>query len=272
MHINGEIKLDNLSVGYGSNIVLKNLNVIFPAQKISIILGSSGCGKSTLLRHIMGLNKPLSGKILIGDKDIFSLNSSNFKRIRRRFGVLFQDGALLGSLSLAENVVLPLAEHTNLSKKHLAEAAHKALALVNLEDFGHYFPNELSGGMRKRAGLARAIITEPHILLCDEPTSGLDPITAAQMDQLLVDMRSSFPHMTIIIVSHDLASLANIADFALILKDQSAVYSGTYEDLQKSDSAYLSQFLNRQAGEHDEIKAISYNPIIKNEIQKWLDS
>jgi len=267
-----DIQLENLSVGYGDNIVLEELNVVFPAKNLSVILGSSGCGKSTLLRHIIGLNRPLSGKILLEGKDIFSLPTQEFKRIRRRFGVLFQDGALLGSLNLADNVVLPLAEHTNLSKEHLAEAAHKALSLVHLEDFAHYFPNQLSGGMRKRAGLARAIITEPHILLCDEPTSGLDPITAAQMDQLLMDMRHNFPDMTIIIVSHDLASLAKIADFALVLKDKKAIFSGTYEDLQKSDNSYLQQFLNRQSGEHKEAKTIAYSPIIKKEIQKWLDS
>ena len=179
------IELNELCLGYGKTVVLKDITDTFPAGEISVILGGSGCGKSTLLRHILGLNKPFRGSIKLGGKDLFALKEDEFRKVRRHMGVLFQDGALLGSLTLAQNVGLPLFEHTNLPQKMIDEVVDYNLSLVGLEKFRSYFPNQLSGGMRKRAGLARAMVMNPPLLLCDEPTSGLDPINSAQMDHLL---------------------------------------------------------------------------------------
>ena len=241
------IRLENLSMGYGRKPVLENINAELPAGKISIILGGSGCGKSTLLRHIAGLARPLGGKLYIGGQDLFALPEAQFNRLRRHMGVLFQGGALLGALDVAQNVALPLVEHTRLPKKTIAAAAQRCLEAVGLGDAGAYFPSELSGGMRKRAGLARAIITEPRILLCDEPCSGLDPINAARMDQLLLDMKAQFPDMSLVVVSHDLASLARIADHVLVLHEGGVIFQGTYASLQLVEDPYLQGFLRRDS-------------------------
>lgn len=239
------IELRELRLGYGEHVVLENINATLPGGKVSVILGASGGGKSTLLRHIIGLSTPMAGKILLGGRDIFALSSKDFRMVRRRMGVLFQDGALLGSLTLAQNVGLPLTEHTRLPKSIIREIVLHKLALVGLADFADYFPSELSGGMRKRAGLARAMVTDPPILLCDEPTSGLDPISAAQMDELILDMKTRFPDMTVISVSHDMASVKNIADYVLVLHNKGIGYAGDLPGLQQSSDPYLRRFLDR---------------------------
>ncbi|HIW78096.1 MAG TPA: ATP-binding cassette domain-containing protein, partial [Candidatus Bilophila faecipullorum] len=234
-HSPWDIRLEHLRVGYGSRVVLDDINAVLPGGKITVILGESGGGKSTLLRHVIGLSRPMQGHILYGGQDLFALPERQFRRVRRRFGVLFQDGALLGSLTLAENVGLPLHEHTRLPKATIRATVLRILELVGLAEFADYYPNELSGGMKKRGGLARAIVTEPPLLFCDEPTSGLDPINAAQMDQLLLDMRRAYPYMTMIVVSHDLASVARVAEHVLVIRDGRVVFSGSYEALKASD-------------------------------------
>lgn len=150
-----DIEFRSLTVGYGEHVVLRDINAVLPAGKVSVILGGSGGGKSTLLRHIIGLSRPISGSVLIGGRDLFKLGTREFRRVRRQMGVLFQDGALLGALSLAQNVALPLSEHLHLPKPLIREAALRVLRMVGLEEFADFFPNQLSGGMRKRAGLAR---------------------------------------------------------------------------------------------------------------------
>lgn len=241
------IELQDLRLGYGDTVVLENVTATLPGGRISVILGASGGGKSTLLRHIIGLARPFSGKILLGGRDVFALPAREFRMVRRRMGVLFQDGALLGSLTVGENVALPLTEHTKLAPALVREIVLHKLALVGLADFADYYPSELSGGMRKRAGLARAMVTDPPILLCDEPTSGLDPINAAQMDELLLDMKARFPGMTIISVSHDMASVKNIADHVLVLHDKTIGYAGDLAGLENSTDPYLRLFLDRKA-------------------------
>lgn len=267
-----DIQFKNLALGYGNHVVLSDLNATLPAGKISVILGGSGGGKSTILRHIAGLQKPISGEILIGGKNIFKLSAKDFRRIRRRMGVLFQDGALLGALTLAENVTLPLSQHLRLSKALLRQAALRVLGMVGLADFPNFYPNELSGGMRKRAGLARAIIAEPLLLLCDEPTSGLDPITAARMDELLLSLHKNYPEMTLVVVSHDLASLKRIADYVMVLRAGRACFLGTAEELEKSDDPYLAQFLAREPGPIDADFQRPPNPKVQAALEKWLDS
>ncbi len=242
-----DIQLTDLRLGYGDHVVLDKVNATLPGARISVILGGSGCGKSTLLRHIIGLSRPMAGNITVGGKDIFSLSGIEFRRLRRRMGVLFQDGALLGSLTLAENVGLPLREHTSLKSADIRDLVLYKLSLVGLADFADYYPNQLSGGMRKRAGLARALVTDPPILLCDEPTSGLDPVNAAHMDALLLAMKKQYPEMSIIVVSHDLASLSVIADHVLVLHDGGVAFNGPLADLQATRAPYLRRFLDRQA-------------------------
>lgn len=244
-----DIHLDDVTVGYGDNVVLRDVSADMPAGKVSVILGGSGCGKSTLMRHILGLQKPMAGTISLGGQNLFELNRSRFRCLRRRMGVLFQDGALLGSMTLGENMALPLKEHTTLEKDVIDRVVHLKLGMVGLDDFADYFPSQLSGGMRKRAGLARAIVMDPPILLCDEPTSGLDPINAAQMDQLLLDMNRLLD-VTVVTVSHDLQSLYKIADYVIVLHEGRAIFTGDLDELKSSRDPYLRQFLDREPGEH----------------------
>ncbi len=267
-----DIKLENASLGYNNKIILHNITTVIPNGKITCVLGESGSGKSTLLRHIIGLSKPISGKILYGGQNLFSLPTKQFRRIRRRFGVLFQDGALLGSLTLGENVGLPLYENTKLNHKIIQKTVEQTLQLVGLKTFMNFYPAELSGGMKKRGGIARAIITEPPILFCDEPTSGLDPINAAQMDQLLLNMKKQYPSMTLVIVSHDLASVATIADHVLFIKDGGIIFSGSYPELKASTNTYLNDFINRKPKEEHSNYGIKLqiNPSVRNALDTWL--
>lgn len=267
-----DIEFRSLTVGYGEHVVLRDINAVLPAGKVSVILGGSGGGKSTLLRHIIGLSRPISGSVLIGGRDLFKLGTREFRRVRRQMGVLFQDGALLGALSLAQNVALPLSEHLHLPKPLIREAALRVLRMVGLEEFADFFPNQLSGGMRKRAGLARAIIADPRILLCDEPTSGLDPITAARMDELLRSMHEQYAEMTLVAVSHDLASLRAIADHVLVLRDGGAIFSGPLAALEASKDPYLRQFLHREAGDEQLALQQPPNPVVRAALDAWLDS
>ncbi len=266
-----EIRIEDLKGGYGDRLILDGLSAILPGGRISAVLGESGCGKTTLLRMILGLTRPESGKILMGGRDVLAMPQGQFHQARRRFGVLFQDGALLGSLTLAENVALPLTEHTGLPQTLLRESALRTLELVGLGDFADYYPSEISGGMRKRAGLARAIVTEPPVLFCDEPTSGLDPITAAQMDQLLLDMKTHYPHMTIVVITHDLGSVAHIADHVLVLRQGAALYSGSWQELRQSSDAYLRRFLDRKAEEERRMAAPPLNEAVREALALWLD-
>jgi phospholipid/cholesterol/gamma-HCH transport system ATP-binding protein len=190
-------------------------------------------------------------------------------------GMLFQDGGLIGSLTVEENVALPLSEHTRLSPADIRAIVLHKLSLVNLADFAGYYPSELSGGMRKRAGLARALVTDPPILLCDEPTSGLDPVNAAQMDALLLSMKAHFPDMTIIAVSHDMASVRAVADHILVLADKGAAYNGDLAGLLRTDDPYLRQFLERKPREEEGASSAArraLDPVIQERMAEALDS
>lgn len=266
------ISIQNLNGGYGDRVVLEDLTAELPAGAITTLLGESGCGKTTLLRLLLGLNRPISGRILIGGHDICSMPPAQFHKIRRRFGVLFQDGALISSLTLEENVALPLLEHTKLPRKVLREAALRTLELVGLERFAKFYPGELSGGMKKRAGLARAIVTEPPVLFCDEPTSGLDPITAAQMDQLLLDMHACYPQMTTLVVTHDLGSMTRIAEHVLVLYAGRTAFSGTKEELAQTQDPYLLRFLHREFEENRRMAAPPLNDAVRNALEEWLNN
>ena len=266
-----DISIEALNGGYGSHLVLRDFSAVIPAGTITTILGESGCGKTTLLRLLLGLNRPQSGRILFGGRDVCAMSDTQFHKLRRRFGVLFQDGALLSSLTLAENVALPLVEHTRLPRKILRDAALRTLELVGLDKFADFYPGELSGGMRKRAGLARAIVTEPPVLFCDEPTSGLDPITAAQMDQLLLDMKACYPHMTTVVVTHDLGSVEHIAEHVLVLKQGKSAFAGSKDELYAAEDAYLRRFLDRKYEESRRMAAPPLDSSVREALSEWLD-
>ena len=251
-----DIMLENVSVGYGERVVLHGVGTTLPGGKVSVILGGSGCGKSTLLRNIIGLVPIQAGRIVLGGRDMARMTPAERLDIRRRMGVLFQDGALLGSLPLGENIALPLREHTELSDSLIEEVVRMKLKLVGLADFIDYFPGELSGGMRKRAGLARAMALDPAVLLCDEPTSGLDPITAADMDQLILELKATFD-MTIVVVSHDLDSLRTIADHVVVLNQGVMLFQGPLAELDASADPFIVQFLKRQPSRESRILADS---------------
>lgn len=265
-----DIVISHLKAGYGEHVVLQDVSGTLPAGAVSVILGGSGCGKSTLLKQIIGLAHPMAGSLMVGGTDLTRTPAGAHRKLRRNMGVLFQDGALLGALTLAQNVVLPLSEHLSLKKDQLRREALRVLSMVGLEEFADYYPNELSGGMRKRAGLARAIVAEPRILLCDEPTSGLDPITASRMDELLLGMHERFPDMTIVVVSHDLESMRAIADRVLVLRDGFSVFDGTVDELERTKDPYLRRFLARQPDRAFDAGREAMDPAVRAKLDAWL--
>ena len=241
------LEVRNLTVGYGDFVVLEKLNFTVYEGEIFIILGGSGCGKSTVLKHIIGLDKPISGDIIISG--ISMVNSSEQARgeLSRKFGVLYQSGALFSSLTLEENVALPLKEFTELSPDMVSSVAKLKLSLVGLEGFEQFLPSEISGGMKKRAGLARALALDPKILFFDEPSAGLDPISSADLDRLILDLRKNLG-CTMVIVTHELDSIFSIADRVIILdKDKKGIVEeGDPSELRKnSPNEWVRKFLNR---------------------------
>ncbi len=212
------ITIRNLTMAYGSFVVQRDLNFTIQRGDIFIIMGGSGCGKSTLLRHLIGLRRPAEGEVFYsGESEHFWAGIPEAReRTKRRFGVLFQSGALLSSLTLAENVALPIEAYTDLNPHQIRELVALKLSLVGLAGFEGYFPNEISGGMQKRAGLARAMALDPDILFFDEPSAGLDPISSRLLDDLILELRESLGS-TIIIVTHELASIFAIGTNAVFL-------------------------------------------------------
>ena len=210
------IEVKDLVMAYDSHVVMEGLSFQVRRGEVFVIMGGSGSGKSTLLKHLIGLQKPAHGLILFDGEDFGAADEDARKRMLRRMGVLFQNGALWSGLTLAENVALPLEEYTSLGAEAIAEVVSLKLALVGLRGFESFYPAAISGGMRKRAALARAIALDPEVLFFDEPSSGLDPISASRLDGLILQLRASLG-TTIVVVSHDLASIFAIADRALFL-------------------------------------------------------
>jgi phospholipid/cholesterol/gamma-HCH transport system ATP-binding protein len=200
------IEVRDLTLAYGGNVILRDVSFEVQRSDVFVVIGGSGAGKSTLLRSLIGLLDPVAGDVCYQGESLVQADAAARERLLRRFGVLFQSGALWSSMSLAENVALPLEELTDLSRSEIDELVELKLSLVGLRGFGDFSPNELSGGMRKRAGLARAMALDPDILFFDEPSSGLDPITARRLDELMLELRASLG-TTLVVVTHDLESI-----------------------------------------------------------------
>jgi len=210
------IEVKDLTMAYGSFVVMRDLEFSIPPGEVFIIMGGSGCGKSTLMRHMIGLMAPAKGRVLYDGVSFWDADLEERARMMQRFGVLYQSGALWSSMTLAENVALPLQQYTDLTSQSIRELVSLKLALVGLAGFEDYFPSEISGGMRKRAGLARAMALDPDVLFFDEPSAGLDPISARLLDDLILELRDSLG-TTIIVVTHELASIFAIADNSVFL-------------------------------------------------------
>lgn len=235
------LRLDDVTMAFGERPVFSHLNCSFPKGEISVILGGSGSGKSTILRLIGGLIAPVSGRILVDGQDVTKLGEAELAAVRDKLGMLFQGGALLDSLSVFDNLALPLREHTRLDEAAIAAEVHDRLDAVGLKDIDQLLPNQLSGGMRKRVALARAIIMKPMILLCDEPFSGLDPISTRQVEDLLVDINRT-RGITIVVVSHHVDSTMRMAARIVILLPDGLV-TGTGAELLDHDDPRVQAFL-----------------------------
>jgi phospholipid/cholesterol/gamma-HCH transport system ATP-binding protein len=238
------ITINNLVARYGDHTVLNNITTAFYPSEIRVVLGTSGCGKSTLLKSIVGLLKPYSGTVKIYDTEIIDQDDPKSVDILKKIGVLFQNGALLGSITVGENVALPLQMHTKLSDEIIREIVQMKLNDVDLPHVADLYPNELSGGMRKRAALARALALDPPLLFCDEPSAGLDPVTSAGLDDLLLRIKDRFG-ITIMVVTHELHSIEKIADTLLFLHKGALVFDGPYQDVKKIESGPIFNFFNR---------------------------
>jgi phospholipid/cholesterol/gamma-HCH transport system ATP-binding protein len=247
------IEVTGLAIGFGAVIVQRDLSFTVAAGSIFAVMGGSGCGKSTLLKAMIGLLRPSAGSILVGTDDYWAASDERRAEIGRGFGVLFQSGALWSSMSVAENVALPLRMLTSLDERSIAALVRVKLSLVGLKDAGGVMPAELSGGMRKRAGLARALALDPGILFFDEPSAGLDPITAKRLDDLIRELRDGFG-TTVVLVSHELPSLFEICDDGIFLDSdaKTAIAHGAPRDLRDDcDHPTVHAFMNRQRPPND---------------------
>ncbi len=240
------IGVNGLNSYYNSRQVLFDIRFDIPKNHISVIMGVSGCGKTTLLRHLIGLKRTPPGQILFEGKDLGGFSEVEMSAYRRRIGVLFQSGALFNSMTVSENIGVPLKVHTRLADETIRIMALIKLNLLGLADFGDYMPSQLSGGMRKRAGLARALAMDPESLFVDEPSSGLDPITAAGLDRLILELRDTLG-MTIVVVTHELESAFRIADLMVVMDQGHILAAGSPAKIRASQNERVLQFLNREA-------------------------
>lgn len=243
------IRVDNLTLAYGDTVIQRDLTFEIPQGAIFIIMGGSGCGKSTLLRHLVGLHQPASGRIYFGDMSFWEVDEAVRKRFLRRCGILYQSGALWSSLTLVENIALPLQEYTRLKGSEIRDLAEFKLALVGLAGFGNHYPAEISGGMRKRAGLARALALDPEILFFDEPSAGLDPISAKRLDDLILELRDSLG-ATLVVVTHELSSIFAIGTDSVFLdaEERTLIARGDPKRLrEESPDPRVRRFLTRGA-------------------------
>jgi len=249
------ITVTDLTMAYGDTVIQKDLNFTVNHNDIFIIMGGSGSGKSTLLRHLVGLKRPAAGQIFYGDENFWEADTKTRSRILQRCGILYQRGALWSSMTLAENVALPLEEYTDLPTGEIRKIVALKLALVGLAGYEEFYPSELSGGMQKRAGLARAMALDPEILFFDEPTAGLDPINARRLDDLILELRDSL-NTTIVVVTHELASIFAIGNNSIFLDSESHTMiarGDPHKLLAETEDPKVKEFLTR--GESASVRA-----------------
>lgn len=254
-HPETQIEVKDLTMAYGSFVVMRDLNFTIAKQDIFVIMGGSGCGKSTLLRHLIGLREPAKGTIWYKNQNFSTASEQDRLALIRKFGVMYQSGALWSSLTLAENIALPLEETKNIPEKTIKDIVSYKLALVGLSGFENYYPSEVSGGMNKRAGIARAMALDPEILFLDEPGAGLDPLSSRRLDDLILSLRDSL-QSTIVIVTHELASIFTVANNSIFLDTNTKTMGATGhpgELAKSSDNPTVRLFLNR--GEDPEKKS-----------------
>lgn len=237
------IELLDIHKSFGKQKVLNGLNLAIEAGKTTVIIGRSGGGKSVLLKHIIGLLKPDSGRVLIDETDITRLHEKDLNEVRKKFGMLFQEAALFDSMTVGENVAFPLREHTQLKDDEIRQIVADRLRAVGLSGVEEKMPSQLSGGMRKRVGLARAIALHPQIVLFDEPTTGLDPVMTEAINQLIIETQKNFD-LTCVVISHDIQSIFRIGHKIAMLYEGRIIEYGTPEEIQASDNPVMKQFLS----------------------------
>ncbi len=242
------IQVRNLVAGYGEDVILRDVSFDVYEGEIFVILGGSGCGKSTLLKHLIGLIRPMGGEVVIDGDDLSNCDEGSFHAVLRKIGVLYQSGALFGSMTLAENVALPIREYTGLPAESVEALVRMKLALVHLDGFEGHLPSEISGGMKKRAGLARAMALNPKILFFDEPSAGLDPVTSAGLDNLIIQLNRILG-TTMVLVTHELQSIFKVAHRIIMLdtRAQGIIAEGDPHYLRDhSQNRFVKQFFNRE--------------------------
>lgn len=239
------IEVENLVAHYGDRVILNGINLGIRRGEIMVVMGGSGSGKTTLMRNLLGLNRPSSGSIHILGKDITRISKRELYAIRRKMGVAFQGGALLGSMSVADNIELPLRQHTRLDENTIRIMSRMKLEVVNLAGFEDLMPSELSGGMLKRAALARSIVMDPALLFFDEPSAGLDPVVSAELDELILRLKEAM-NVTIVVVTHELESAFKIADRITVLGQGQVLMTGTVDEVQNSENEVIQDMLNRR--------------------------
>ncbi|MGH2747477.1 MAG: ABC transporter ATP-binding protein [Actinomycetota bacterium] len=242
-----EISVKELTKSFGPQTVLEDITFDVPKGEITLMLGPSGTGKSVFLKHLVGLLKPDRGEIWIDGRNVPALHEKELYEVRRKFGVLFQDGALFGSMNIFDNVAFPMREHTKKGEKEIADVVNEKLAMVGLQGAEKKLPGEISGGMKKRAGLARALVLDPEIVLFDEPDSGLDPVRTAFLNELIIDLNRQL-QATFMVVTHDIATARRVADYIGMLYRRNLVKFGPAREMFESDIPVVKQFL---AGDTD---------------------
>jgi phospholipid/cholesterol/gamma-HCH transport system ATP-binding protein len=240
------VEFQGVRKSYGPKNVLRGVDLKVYRGEVLVILGGSGTGKSVTLRHILGLEAPDDGRVLIEDEDITDLPEEELYRVRKKFGMLFQSGALFDSMTVFENIAFPLREHTDMSEEEVSRAVHEKLELVDLPGSEHLMPVDLSGGMRKRVGLARSIVLNPKMILYDEPTTGLDPITAQKINELIIDLQSKL-NVTSVVVTHDIQSAFSVGDRIAFLNQGVFEWVGTMDAARDTDHPQLREFLRSSA-------------------------
>lgn len=248
--MNEVIKIRKLTTHYGQTRILNNVDLSILEGEIMVVMGGSGSGKSTLLRHMLALNHPTSGSIEILGNDIWSISSRELNELKKKLGVAFQGGALYGSMTVEDNIAFPLRELTKLDEQTIKIMTRIKLEIVNLSGYGHLMPAQLSGGMVKRAAVARAIIMDPKILFFDEPSAGLDPVVSAELDELILNLRDAL-NITIVVVTHELDSTYKIADRVTVIDKGNVLMVGSIDELKSSSNSKIQDLLNRTPRKKD---------------------